>query len=237
MRRLQSTTAQRFDATLVGSSANYGCERNAAYLPLHHRAERDAVQAAGAAVSLRLSFVRSNGPLGRRCINLMPEIVTAAFLNAFEAEYCIDPGLDIAMILLDQVVQVLRRSQRRVLKQQPVSLHFSHRSVRCCVTVQRDGLRSPSLTFDRLLQNGLGRGDIAFGARPEIDSFSCPVNCRLEIDPFESEPFISPRSVFLYVADLFPATSLRLKPIQLPKQVLDLGRLQCGQGEFVLYAL
>jgi hypothetical protein len=30
---------------------------------------------------------------------------------------------------------------------------------------------------------------------------------------------------------------LRLKPIQLPKQALDLKRLQFGQGEFILYAL
>ncbi|MCX4149289.1 MULTISPECIES: hypothetical protein [Paraburkholderia] len=34
-----------------------------------------------------------------------------------------------------------------------------------------------------------------------------------------------------------PAPPFRLKPIQLPKQTLDLKRLQFGQGEFILYAL
>ena len=44
----------------AGSGANYGRERNAAYSPLLHRAERTAFQTAGAAVSLRGNFVRFN---------------------------------------------------------------------------------------------------------------------------------------------------------------------------------
>jgi hypothetical protein len=39
--------------------------------------------------------------------------------EAFEAEHRINLGLGIAMIMLDQVVQVLRRSKHRVLGQQP----------------------------------------------------------------------------------------------------------------------
>ena len=35
---------------------------------------------------------------------------------------------------------------------------------------------------------------------------------------------------------LNPSPSLRLKPIQLPKQTLDLEGLQFGQGEVILYA-
>jgi hypothetical protein len=37
--------------------------------------------------------------------------------ETLEAEHRVDPGLDVAMILLDQVVQLLRGSQRRVLGQ------------------------------------------------------------------------------------------------------------------------
>lgn len=69
--------------------------------------------------------------------------------EAFEAEHRIDPGLDVAMILLDQVVQVLRLSQRRFLGQQLVRLHFAHRAVRRRIAVQRDCLRSEPLTLDR----------------------------------------------------------------------------------------
>jgi hypothetical protein len=44
--------------------------------------------------------------------------------EAFEAEHCIDPGLDVPMILLDQIVQVLRRSQPRVRGQKTGSPSF-----------------------------------------------------------------------------------------------------------------
>ena len=88
---------------------------------------------------------------------------------------------------LDQIVQILRRSQRRVRGQKLVRLHFAHRAVRCSVTVQRDCLRIARLTPDRFREESLGRSDIAPGADPEVDRLSCAVNCTLKIDPFATD--------------------------------------------------
>jgi hypothetical protein len=65
------------------------------------------------------------------------------------------------MILLDQVVQILRRSQSRLLRQRLVSLHFAHCAMRRRVTVQCDGFRSEPLTLDRLREEGFRRGNLA----------------------------------------------------------------------------
>ena len=59
--------------------------------------------------------------------------------------------------------------------------------MRSRVVVQSDGLGSTPLTLDRLCEESLGRGDIALGAKPEIDSLSCPVNCTVKIDPFATD--------------------------------------------------
>jgi hypothetical protein len=91
------------------------------------------------------------------------------------------------MILLDQVVQILRRSQRRVRGQKLVRLHFTHRTVRRSITVQRDCLRSEPLTPDRFREECLGRSDIAPGAEPEVDRLSCAVNCTVKIDSFSAD--------------------------------------------------
>jgi hypothetical protein len=107
--------------------------------------------------------------------------------EAFEAEHCVDPGLDVAMILLNQIVQILRRSQCRVRGQKLVRLHFPHRAVRRSVTVQRDCLRSEPLTPDRFCEESLGRSDIAPDAEPEVDRLSRAVNCTVKIDPFATD--------------------------------------------------
>ncbi|TCK33516.1 hypothetical protein B0G84_7768 [Paraburkholderia sp. BL8N3] len=54
------------------------------------------------------------------------------------------------MFLLYQIVQVLRRAHRRLLRQQLVSLHFAHRAMRCRVAIQRYRFRSKPLTLDGL---------------------------------------------------------------------------------------
>ncbi|CAD6557237.1 hypothetical protein LMG28727_06319 [Paraburkholderia kirstenboschensis] len=73
--------------------------------------------------------------------------IVAAFLKRLKAS-SIGPGLDIATVLLYQVVQVLRRSRRCHLRQRLVSLHSAHRAVRRRVAVQRDGFRCEPLTSD-----------------------------------------------------------------------------------------
>jgi hypothetical protein len=47
-----------------------------------YRVKRTAFHTAGAAASLRPSLARSNCPLRMRCVNLIPEIVVEALLNA-----------------------------------------------------------------------------------------------------------------------------------------------------------
>lgn len=44
----------------------------------------------------------------------------------FEAEHDIGPELDAAMVLLDQVVEILRRPDLRVLRYQAFCLHLPH---------------------------------------------------------------------------------------------------------------
>ena len=91
------------------------------------------------------------------------------------------------MILLDQIVQILRQSQRRARREKLVRLHFAHRAVRRSVTVQRDRLRSEPFSPDRFREESLGRGDIAFAAEPEVDRLSCAGNCTVKIDPFATD--------------------------------------------------
>jgi len=107
--------------------------------------------------------------------------------KAFEAEHCIDPGRDVAMVLLDQVVQILRRSQSRLLRQRLVSLHFAHCAVGRRVTVQCDGFRSEPLTPDRPRKEGLRRSNIGPGAEPEVDRLSRSINGTVKIDPLATD--------------------------------------------------
>ena len=59
----------------------------------------------------------------------------------FPAEHHICSGLNVSMVLLDQIVQVLRGPDLRVFRQQAIGLHFTHRPVRSSITVERDRLR------------------------------------------------------------------------------------------------
>jgi hypothetical protein len=59
----------------------------------------------------------------------------------FETEHHIRSGFDVAMVLLDHVVQIFRRPDLRVFRQQAIGLHLAHRAVRGSIAVERDGLR------------------------------------------------------------------------------------------------
>ena len=84
-----------------------------------------------------------------------------------EAEHHSNPLLHTPMVLLDQVVQVFRRAQLGVSGQRAIGFQLTHRTVRCGVTVQRDGPRAALLAFDRFTKERLGSRDIAPGAQPE----------------------------------------------------------------------
>jgi hypothetical protein len=111
--------------------------------------------------------------------------------EAFEARHRIDSGFDVATILLDQVIQVLRRSQRRVLGQQLVSLHFAHCAMRGRIAVQRDGFRSEPLTLDRFREESPGSSDIAPDAEPDVDCLSRSINGTVKLDPFTTDFHLS----------------------------------------------
>jgi len=56
--------------------------------------------------------------------------------EVLESEHGVGTGLDAAVILLDQIVQILRRSQPRASWKQAVGLHFADRAVRGSIAVQ-----------------------------------------------------------------------------------------------------
>src|SRR5258708_6491324 len=91
------------------------------------------------------------------------------------------------MVLLNQVVQVLRRAQLRVRGQKAIGFQLAHRAVRCSVAVQRDYLRGALLAFERFAKEPLGSRDIALGAQPEADRPARPVNGTVEIAPLASD--------------------------------------------------
>lgn len=72
----------------------------------------------------------------------------------FEAEHHVRSGLDVAMVLLDQVVEIFRRSDLRVLRQQSIGLHLAHCAVRGSIAIERNDLRGLALMFDGLAEKG-----------------------------------------------------------------------------------
>jgi len=76
-----------------------------------------------------------------------------------EAEHHSDALLHAPMILLNQVVQVLRRAQLCVGRQRAIGFQLAHRTVRCGVAVQCDCLRGALLAFDRFAEERLGGRD------------------------------------------------------------------------------
>ena len=59
----------------------------------------------------------------------------------------------------------------------------THRPMRRRVAIERDGLRRAALTLDRLLEEGLGRSDIATGTQPEVHRLTGPIHGPVEIHP------------------------------------------------------
>jgi hypothetical protein len=94
----------------------------------------------------------------------------------FEAEHYVDPGFDVAMMLLDQVVMSCPPEQR-------VVLHFADRPVRCRVAVQRDRFWSAPLTLDGLGEEGFSRCNSTPGAEPEVNRLAGPINRTVEVGP------------------------------------------------------
>ena len=106
----------------------------------------------------------------------MPAIVITAVAELLEPQHYSNALLDAAVVLLNQVIEVFRRTQFGVPRQRTVGFQLTHRTVRCSVPVQRDRLRWTPLTLDRLAEESLGGSDVAPGAQPEIDCPARPVH-------------------------------------------------------------
>jgi hypothetical protein len=121
-----------------------------------------------------------------RCINSIPAIVIAAVAKPLKpsivAIRCFTPR----WVLLDQIVQVLRRPQLRLGGQQAISFQLTHRTVGRGIAVQSDRPGSIVLAFDRLPKKRLGGRDIALGAQPEVNRPPRPIHGTIEIAPFAS---------------------------------------------------
>ena len=70
-----------------------------------------------------------------------------------EAKHDLRPGLDVAMVLLYQVVQVRRRFDHGARRQQAVRLHLPHGAVRGRIAIERDDIRWLPLMLEAFLKN------------------------------------------------------------------------------------
>jgi hypothetical protein len=87
------------------------------------------------------------------------------------------------MILLDNVVKVLRRSQFRSPGQQAVYSQLADGSMRSRIAVDGDRMWRPLLMPDRFLEGGLGRGYIACSAESEVNGLPGLVHCSVGVHP------------------------------------------------------
>jgi hypothetical protein len=106
--------------------------------------------------------------------------------EALEAQHRGDSLFHAPMVLLDQIVQVLRRPQLRLGGQQAIGFQLTHRAVRRGIAVQSDRPGSIVLAYDRLPKKRLGGRDIARGAQPEVNRPPRPIHGTIEIAPFAS---------------------------------------------------
>jgi hypothetical protein len=75
--------------------------------------------------------------------------------ETFEAEHRVRSGLGVAMVLLDQVIDIFRASNLRVSRQQTLGLHLAHGAMLGRIVIERDGLRRLALTLDDLRKDAL----------------------------------------------------------------------------------
>jgi hypothetical protein len=76
------------------------------------------------------------------------------------------------VILLDQIVEVLRRSYFGPLAAPIFAEDFPRSPMGCLVAVERDGARQSALALERSTEKCFGGRDIPLGAEQEIDRLS-----------------------------------------------------------------
>ena len=84
--------------------------------------------------------------------------------------------LDAAVVLLNQVIEMLRRPQLGLRRQRTISLQLAYRAVRRSVAIPSDRLWRTMLKLDRLAKEGLGGGDVTPGAQSEVECPTRPIH-------------------------------------------------------------
>ena len=87
------------------------------------------------------------------------------------------------MILLDQIVEVLRRSDFGPLAAPMFAEDFPRRPMGRLVAIKRDGPRQSALALERPPEKGFGCRDIPLGAEHKIDRLSLFVDRTIEVSP------------------------------------------------------
>jgi hypothetical protein len=85
----------------------------------------------------------------------MPVIVIAALLNPLKPSITAMRCFTLRWSCSIRFVQIFRRAQLRLLREQAIGFQLAHRTVRCSVAVQRDRLRAALLALDRFKKNAL----------------------------------------------------------------------------------
>jgi hypothetical protein len=101
----------------------------------------------------------------------------------FEAEHGPGPELNPSMILLNQVVQVFRRSQFGVLPCLAFVRHLAYGAMRRGIAIQSNAGGSALLCSKRFTEERLGGRYIPLRAQPEIDCVALPVYRTIEVNP------------------------------------------------------
>ena len=107
--------------------------------------------------------------------------------EGFEAEHRPGSRLDPAMVLLDDIIQILGGAQLRALGQQSILTHLANCSMGRRIAVEGDRIWPSSLVPHRLLEEGLGCGYIACRAEPEVDRLPGPVHSSIKVAPAASD--------------------------------------------------
>ena len=104
-------------------------------------------------------------------------------MEVLESEHGPGSGLDAAMILLDEVVQILRGAQLCAFRQQAVGSHLVYCSMGCCIAVESNRVRRVAFMHNRLLEEGLRCGHIPSSAESEVNGLPSLVHGPVEIGP------------------------------------------------------
>jgi hypothetical protein len=116
------------------------CEKRTAGKSLH-RGARTASQTAGAAVFLETQFRKVDLFFADAVRQLDAGNDDCREAEPFKAEHDVRPRLDVAIVLLDHVVQIRRGLDICVLGQEAAGLHLTYRAVQGLIAIECDGAR------------------------------------------------------------------------------------------------